>query len=51
MQEIQHVFKITLLDTLATPVGTPLSGSALYITCIRTFLGILNPAIDQPVNH
>jgi hypothetical protein len=34
--EIQEVFKLTLLDTLVTHVGTPSSGSASEKTCIRT---------------
>jgi hypothetical protein len=49
MQEIQEVFKLTLLDTLVTPVGTPSSGSALDNTCIQTSLGILKPSIDQSI--
>jgi hypothetical protein len=58
MQEIQEVFKLTLLDTLVTPVGTPSSGSAsdntVYGLALPSTsgisgapLGILKPAIDQ----
>jgi hypothetical protein len=50
-QEIQEVFKLTLLDTLVTHVGTPSSGSASDNTCIQTGLGILKPSIDQPIDH
>jgi hypothetical protein len=50
MQEIQEVLKLTLLDTLVTPVGTPSSGSASNNTCIQTGLGILKPSIDQPID-
>jgi hypothetical protein len=50
-QEIQEVFKLTLLDTLVTPVGTPSSGSTLDNTCIWTGLGILKPVVDQPIDH
>jgi hypothetical protein len=48
-QEIQEVFNITLLDTLVTPVGMPLSGISSENTCIRTFLGIIKPFVDQPI--
>jgi hypothetical protein len=35
--EIQEFFKLTLLGTLVTPIGTPSSGSPLDNTCIWTF--------------
>jgi hypothetical protein len=38
-----------LLATLVTPVGTPLSGIALYNTCIQIDLDLLNPSIDKPI--
>jgi hypothetical protein len=50
-QEIQEVFKLTLLDTLVTPVGTPSSGSTSDNTCIQIGLGILKPSIDQSINR
>jgi len=45
--EIQEVSKITLLDTLVTPIHTPSSGSTLRNTCIWNFLAIMSPIIDQ----
>jgi hypothetical protein len=50
-QEIQKVFKLTLLDTLVAPVGTPSSGSTSDKTCIQTGLGILKSSIDQSIGH
>jgi hypothetical protein len=35
MQEIQVVLKCTLLATLVSPIGTPLSGSAYGNTSIQ----------------
>jgi hypothetical protein len=51
MQELQVVLKSTLLATLVTLVGTPLSGSASDNTCIQIDLDILNPSIDKPIGH
>jgi hypothetical protein len=46
MQELQVVLKRTLLVTLISPVGTPLSGSASENTCIQINLDILKLFID-----
>jgi hypothetical protein len=51
MYEIQEVFNLTLLDTLVTLVGTPLSGSALDNTCIWIDLGILKYIVDQSIDR
>jgi hypothetical protein len=40
-----------LLATLVTPVGTPSSGSASNITCIRIDLDLLNPSINKSIIH
>jgi uncharacterized membrane protein len=40
-----------LLATLATPVGTPSSGSALDNTYISIDLDLLNPSIDKSINR
>jgi hypothetical protein len=49
IQELQVVLKRTLLATLVTPVGTPLSGSTSDNTGIRIDLDILKPSIDKPI--
>jgi hypothetical protein len=51
MNEIQVVLKRRLLATLVTPIGTPSSGSASDITCIRINLDILNPSLDKSIGH
>jgi hypothetical protein len=40
-----------LLATLITHVGTPSSGSASDITCIRIDLDLLKPSIDKMNGH
>jgi hypothetical protein len=51
MQELQVVLKRTFLDTLLTLIGTPSSGSASDITCIRIDLDILKPFVDKPIGR
>jgi len=51
MRGIQKVFKLTMLHTLVTLVGTPLSGSASHKTCIQIGMGILKPSIDQLIGR
>jgi len=51
MQELQVVLKCTLLASLVTPVGTPLSGSASENTCIQIILDLLKPSIDKPITR
>jgi hypothetical protein len=51
MQELQVVFKCTLLATFVTIVGTPSSGSASDNTCIQINLDILKPYVYKPIGH
>ena len=46
-QELQVVFKRTLLANLVTFVGTPSIGSASENTCIQIDLDSLNPFVDK----
>jgi hypothetical protein len=50
-QEIQEVLKLTLLDTLVTPVGTPSSGSASDNTCIWTCASTYLWYIGRPPSY
>jgi hypothetical protein len=40
-----------MLATLATLVGTPLSGSASENICIQIDLDILEPSLDKLISH
>jgi hypothetical protein len=42
---------LTLLETLVTSIGTPLSGSASDNTRIHIVLDIPKPSIDQPIDR
>jgi hypothetical protein len=48
---IHHVLKITLLDTLVTPIGTTLSGFTLDNTCIWTCASMYLLYIKIPPNY
>jgi hypothetical protein len=50
-QEIQEVFKLTLLDTLVTLVGTPSSGSTSDNTCTHIFSSLYLWYIERPQGY
>jgi hypothetical protein len=50
-QEVNNIFKFTLLATHVTLVGTLSSGSTSDNTYIWISLDILKPSVDKPIGH